>query len=55
VVEDIAQVGGHWAGGDDGVGSGLDFDGAVAAAGRTNFLVSAAPEVDNPALFVMKR
>jgi hypothetical protein len=27
VVEDIAQVGGHWAGGGDGVGSGLDFDG----------------------------
>jgi hypothetical protein len=34
VVEDIAQVGGHWAGGGDGVGSGLDFDGAVAAGGR---------------------
>jgi hypothetical protein len=25
VVEGIAQVGGHWAGGGDGVGSGLDF------------------------------
>jgi hypothetical protein len=36
VVEDIAQVGGHWAGGGDGVGSGLDFDGAVAAGGRTD-------------------
>jgi len=30
VVEDIAQAGGHWAGGGGGVGSGLDFDGAVA-------------------------
>ena len=40
VVEGIAQVGGHWRGG-DGVGSGLDFDGAAAAGGRTNFLVSA--------------
>jgi len=33
VVEDIAQVGRHWAGGGDGVGSGPDFDGAVAAGG----------------------
>jgi hypothetical protein len=33
VVEGVAQVGGYWAGGGDGVGSGLDFDGAVAAGG----------------------
>jgi len=33
VVEGVAQVGGHWVGGGDGVGSGLDFDDAVSAGG----------------------
>jgi hypothetical protein len=33
VVEGVAQVGGHWVGGGDGVGAGLDFDDAVAVGG----------------------
>ena len=33
VVKGVVQVGGQWPGASDGVGTGLDFDGAVPAAG----------------------
>jgi hypothetical protein len=44
VVEGVAQVGGQWIGGGDGVGSGLDFDGAVAAGGADEL-----PRIRRPA------
>jgi hypothetical protein len=41
----VAQVGGQWIGGGDGMGSGLDFDGAVAAGGAGRLTCTAAREM----------